>query len=245
MKKNKKIISLLVTAVYFFISIYCFSLLSDYIESYKPFTVIESTLFIIFAIIGNIIMFGGSFLIFNLLIKQKSKDITLTSLKYKDDKSDYIIKKNSENKIPPETRFRTARKINWEDLLKDKMKTGLKGEEIIFRMEKNYLQSIDKRELAEKVTHVSQEKGDGLGYDILSFFNDGRKKYIEVKTTSSKIKNSYNISRNELSFLKENPDQSFIYRLSIQDEFEPTLEIILARDFITQKELIPTSYQVK
>ena len=112
-------------------------------------------------------------------------------------------------------------------------------------MEKDYLKSIGKNELAENITHVSQEKGDGLGYDILSFFSDGRKKYIEVKTTSNQVTSSYNISRNELSFLKENPDQSFIYRLSIQDESEPVLEITLGRDFLNQKELIPISYQVK
>jgi hypothetical protein len=150
-----------------------------------------------------------------------------------------------ENKTPLEHRFRTARKINWEGLFQEKMKTGLKGEEIIFQMEKDYLQSIGKYTLASSVNHVSVEQGDGLGYDILSFFSDGRKKYIEVKTTSQSITSSYNISRNELSFLKENPEQSFIYRLSIKDESEPLLEIIVAQDFLIQKELVPISYQVK
>ena len=32
--------------------------------------------------------------------------------------------------------------------------------------------------------HVSQSRGDGLGYDVVSFEADGRERFIEVKTTT-------------------------------------------------------------
>ncbi len=60
---------------------------------------------------------------------------------------------------------------------------GNRGEEIVFNLEKNYLKNIGKNELANKIKWVSKED-DSLGYDILSFEDDGTEKYIEVKSTS-------------------------------------------------------------
>lgn len=41
-------------------------------------------------------------------------------------------------------------------------------------IEKKYLTSINREDLSQKVEHRSKNQGDGLGYDILSFFEDGR-----------------------------------------------------------------------
>ncbi|MBS3999253.1 MAG: DUF3883 domain-containing protein [Desulfobulbaceae bacterium] len=57
------------------------------------------------------------------------------------------------------------------------------GEIWVFKYEKEFLETHGKKTLAEKVEHVAKNKGDGLGYDILSFDLDGEPKYIEVKTT--------------------------------------------------------------
>ena len=46
---------------------------------------------------------------------------------------------------------------------------------------------LGRPDLAEKVIHVSQIEGDGAGYDIKSFHEDGTVKYIEVKTTRGGI----------------------------------------------------------
>ena len=80
---------------------------------------------------------------------------------------------------------------------------GNRGEEIVFNLEKNYLKNIGKNELANKIKWVSKED-DSLGYDILSFENDGTEKYIEVKSTSQSENCNANflISSNQYSKAK-------------------------------------------
>ncbi len=48
-------------------------------------------------------------------------------------------------------------------------KLGLAGEEFVLRFEAERLQAAGKKRLADRIDHVSRSKGDGLGYDILSF----------------------------------------------------------------------------
>jgi len=52
-----------------------------------------------------------------------------------------------------------------------------------------------------------------LGYDILSFELDGRKKHIEVKTTRSSIIRSFYLSKNEIEFSVDYSDSFYLYRL--------------------------------
>jgi hypothetical protein len=51
--------------------------------------------------------------------------------------------------------------------------------------------------LAHKVKHVSQEYGDGLGYDIHSFDPKGSDRLIEVKTTLGTATTPFFLSENE------------------------------------------------
>lgn len=60
---------------------------------------------------------------------------------------------------------------------------GTAGEEFIGQFEHWRLNSLGQSRLADKVDHVSKSKGDGLGYDILSFETNGKERFIEVKTT--------------------------------------------------------------
>ena len=80
---------------------------------------------------------------------------------------------------------------------------GQAGEEFIFRYEKWRLAHIGKSDLADRVEHVSQTKGDGLGYDILSFDVNGRERFIEVKTTALGKDTPFFISQNELHFSRD------------------------------------------
>jgi len=80
---------------------------------------------------------------------------------------------------------------------------GNRGEEIVFNLEKRHLESIGKQELANKIKWVSKED-DSLGYDILSFEENGEEKYIEVKSTSQSENCNANflISSNQYSKAK-------------------------------------------
>ncbi|MEO4042337.1 DUF3883 domain-containing protein [Hoeflea sp. CAU 1731] len=91
---------------------------------------------------------------------------------------------------------------------------GLKGEEHVFLSEQARLRALDRSDLARKMQWVSQELGDGAGYDILSFdARNGEKRFLEVKTTMGGNKTPFFISSNEKLFCEENPNRSRIVRL--------------------------------
>lgn len=78
---------------------------------------------------------------------------------------------------------------------------GNRGEKVVFDLEKNRLSENGKKILAEK---VERAKYDHLGYDIKSFEENGEPRYIEVKTTRSKIGNAnFFLSINELNTARE------------------------------------------
>ncbi len=150
-------------------------------------------------------------------------------------------KKEITKPISPEKRYGTI--INWEEIHKRRKGTGDKGEEIVYLMEKEHFRLINRNDLAEKVRHVSLEQGDGLGYDILSFFENGKEKYIEVKSTEKSIESSFYLSKNELQFLKEHPEDSFIYRVLVSSnppEYKPILS-----DIVLKNEITPVSFIVR
>lgn len=61
---------------------------------------------------------------------------------------------------------------------------GRAGEESVVAHERSALKVAGRDDLARKVRWVSEEDGDGAGYDIASFMPDGQERLIEVKTTN-------------------------------------------------------------
>ena len=90
---------------------------------------------------------------------------------------------------------------------------GKKGEEFIYIYEKASLEKAGLDKLASKVKWVSQEEGDGAGFDILSFEKTGKEKYIEVKTTNLDIATNFYMSKNELDFSKKHDDDFSLCRV--------------------------------
>ena len=90
---------------------------------------------------------------------------------------------------------------------------GLAGEEFIVLFEHWRLIELGQHRLADKVEHVSQSKGDGLGYDVLSFETDGKERLIEVKTTTFGRETPFFVSRGELTLSHGAKDQFHLYRL--------------------------------
>jgi len=90
---------------------------------------------------------------------------------------------------------------------------GLAGEEFIVQFEHWRLIELGQHRLADRVEHVSQSKGDGLGYDVLSFESDGKERLIEVKTTTFGRDTPFFVSRGELALSKGARDQFHLYRL--------------------------------
>lgn len=90
---------------------------------------------------------------------------------------------------------------------------GLAGELLALRYEQERLSRAGEDRLAAKVEHVSRSRGDGLGFDILSFETDSRERFIEVKTTAFSKETPFFASAHELAFAKRNPTQFRLYRL--------------------------------
>lgn len=90
---------------------------------------------------------------------------------------------------------------------------GLAGEEFIVQFEHWRLTQLGRSRLADKVDHISQSKGDGLGYDVLSFEADGKERFIEVKTTTFGRDTPFFVSRGELALSHGAKDQFHLYRL--------------------------------
>ncbi len=90
---------------------------------------------------------------------------------------------------------------------------GLAGEEFVVNYERERLRQAGEKRLGDRVEHIAVAKGDGLGYDVLSFDIDGRERFIEVKTTSFGKQTPFFVSRNELEFSDVARDQYHLYRL--------------------------------
>lgn len=90
---------------------------------------------------------------------------------------------------------------------------GRAGEERVLAHERASLGSVGRHDLARKVRWVSEEDGDGAGYDITSFRADGRARLIEVKTTNGWERTPFQISRNELAVADERRSEWCLFRL--------------------------------
>lgn len=94
-----------------------------------------------------------------------------------------------------------GRKKDYAKEQKNKQDIGDFGEELILKAQKEWLKKIGRGDMADKVEWSSKKHGDGLGYDIKSFYVDDNgdiiNKYIEVKTTLGKDK-PFEISINEV-----------------------------------------------
>lgn len=109
--------------------------------------------------------------------------------------------------IKKQTVVKAGKKIDF--IKRDERNRGLgkEGELWVLNYEKE-------RTKGNNVVHISEEQGDGAGYDILSVEDDGvTPRYIEVKTTTGGIDTPFFFSNNELQFSIANKEHYYIYRL--------------------------------
>ena len=110
-----------------------------------------------------------------------------------------------------------VRLYNFEKINQRNFEKGNKAEELVLEYEKIRLAELGYSNLINTIEHVSKTKGDGLGYDILSYdVIDGNivPIYIEVKGTTMDENSPFDISRNELDVAKIHGKNYKIYRIS-------------------------------
>lgn len=110
-------------------------------------------------------------------------------------------------------RHRRAMRIDFVAREEANRSLGLAGELAVLARERRRLVQAGRPRLADRVEHVSLERGDGLGFDILSFDPDGREKYIEVKSTRRDIAWPMMVTAHEVDFSREVADQYELHRV--------------------------------
>ena len=90
---------------------------------------------------------------------------------------------------------------------------GLAGEEFVVQYERWRLIQRGHKRLADRIEHTSRVHGDGAGYDVRSFEEDGRERFIEVKTTAYAKETPFFISDGELSFANSHEVEFRLYRV--------------------------------
>ena len=118
---------------------------------------------------------------------------------------------------------------------------GLAGEQFVVQFEHWRLNQLGLSTLADRVDHVSQTRGDGLGYDVLSFEADGRERLIEVKTTTFGRETPFFVTKGELALSQHAKDQFRLYRLF---EFRQSPRLFeLSGELSRHCELDPITYR--
>jgi hypothetical protein len=120
------------------------------------------------------------------------------------------------NRPPPqelEQMLHIARKFDVAGRDERNRALGRAGEERVLAHERAALRTAGRDDLARKVRWVSEEDGDGAGYDIASFAPDGLPRLIEVKTTNGWERTPFHITRNELAVAEERCSEWALFRL--------------------------------
>lgn len=174
-------------------------------------------------------------------INQQIKNIEIIDIPEPSNKSINVKKEKSTKNSNKKDYIKAAKK--------NKM-IGERGEEIIYKLEKEKI--LNDKELYEYfkkntdcLKQVSKED-DSFGYDIESIEKQGNKIqpiYIEVKT-SEKENEIFYISQNELETLK-NKKNYYIYRIFNINTQSPKYYKITSKDFDEKFECSPYQYAVK
>ncbi len=125
-------------------------------------------------------------------------------------KFDYVDLQTEELPEQKEKGENKAEKIDYSNRSKKFKRIGDRGEQIVLRAERQFLEKNGKKDLAKLVDQIS-ERDDSVGYDIKSYELDGTEKLIEVKSTLRKIgKSNVYLSANELE-VAENEQNYYFY----------------------------------
>ncbi len=108
---------------------------------------------------------------------------------------------------------------NYIEREKENKRIGDLGEQLVMRYEEEKLKQLGSY---KRPDYVAKTKGDGEGYDILSFDELDEEIFIEVKTTTSHNDAPFYITKRELEKSINEQERFYLYRLYAFDEKEGT-----------------------
>ena len=147
------------------------------------------------------------------------------------------------NRLYERLRPRTARRVDYLEREARNASLGLAGEEFVANFERARLMHRGREALADRVEHVAVTQGDGLGFDVLSFEDDGSDRFIEVKTTAYGKETPFYVTDNELSFSLAERDRYHLHRPFLFRK-DPKL-FTLAGPLEDTCQLLPSQYRAR
>ena len=120
---------------------------------------------------------------------------------------------------------------------------GKAAEAFVYNYEVEALKKANRSDLAERVDWISSRE-DGHGYDILSFFENGEKKLIEVKGSIRCRSNfQFYLTENELEVASKNIGNHFIYL--VENVEKVSINIFEMIEDIGNFDMVPTVFLCK
>lgn len=132
---------------------------------------------------------------------------------------DRIIEDPPEKTVAPTTTSkpwmsRKVRKIDFAERDAANRHLAKLGEQFVFDLERYRLTAAGRDDLAMRVVWASQDIGDGLGFDILSFDDaDDTERMLEVKTTGLGKFFPFYVTGNEVRCSEDIPNQFHLFRV--------------------------------
>lgn len=123
------------------------------------------------------------------------------------------IDRSHKRYVREKPRSRRGRFVNWLERESRNRSLGEQGELLVLEYEDARLRAAGQRTLANRVEQISKTEGDGVGYDIRSFDEDGQDRYIEVKTTRYSKYSPFFASAVEVEASGELSGQYHLYRV--------------------------------
>jgi hypothetical protein len=137
-----------------------------------------------------------------------------------------------------------GRTVNFLQNNIDNKRLGDLGELWALKYEIEKLRKNGQNNLIDKIKHTAKDEGDGTGYDIQSFDVNGRKIYIEVKTTKGEMNSTFYITRTELERSIIEKNNFYLYRLYNYNEDNDTADILIIKGELTKLCEFPTTYKI-
>jgi hypothetical protein len=143
----------------------------------------------------------------------------------------------------PSPRDRIPRKLDFAERDDRNRTLGREGESWTLGHERFRLGDARRSDLAARVLWVSDSEGDGTGYDIASFDEDGATRFVEVKTTNGGSSTPFVVTRNEVEFSQEAGPAFHLYRLFA---FASAPRLFILRGALTDTvELVELNYRAR
>ena len=138
----------------------------------------------------------------------------------------------------------TPKTINHAQNNIENKRIGDLGELWVMRYEREKLRKAKKPKLSIRVDHTAKNRGDGAGYDIESFKEDGTRIFIEVKTTRGNVNSTFYVTRNELERSKIENENYYLYRLYDYNDSNNTCRLMIFKGELTRLCQVPLAYNV-